>query len=187
MMSGLFRIFGTAAIFVCALTLYGALERSERSVAADPSAVLDTIRHVLADSGLRQRDDVSIEMNGRAVALGFSRPGCDGLMLVAVLPHTAQSWAHMAPRLDLSAYQLGYLFQGALYPSVPRLERLAGRLHSDLRPSRASGPSQVIAIAEAGHCGLAPSAARILGVVSKGGMSRGKPPAPNASMGDVSV
>jgi hypothetical protein len=186
-MSRFFRIFGVAATFVCALTLYGSLEQSGRRVAAESPALLDALNHLLADSGLHQRDDVSIELNGRDVALGFSRPGCDGLMLVAVLPHTAQGWAHMAPRLDLSRYHLGYLYNGARYPSVPRLERLADRLWGDLRPHRISIFPQVIALAEAGHCGLARSAAAVLEAVSRGRLPAAGHPESGPSKGDVSA
>jgi hypothetical protein len=186
-MSSLVRIFGVAAIIVCALTLYASLEQAGGRVMAAPPVPLDGIRHWLADSGLQQRVDVSIELNGRDVARGFSREGCDGLMLVAVLPHTAQGWAHMAPRLDLSAYQLRYFYDGARYPSVPRFERLAGQLWGDLRPHRTRLIPQVIAIAEAGQCGLARSAAGVLGAVSRGRL----PPLGDSEslpgMGDVSA
>ena len=186
-MSSLVRIFGVAAIIVCALTLYASLEQAGRRVMAEPTVLLDGIRHWLADSGLQQRDDVSIELNGRDVALGFSRTGCDGLMLVAVLPHTAQGWAHMAPRLDLSAYQLRYFYDGARYPSVPRFERLAGQLWGDLRPHRTSIFPQVIALAEAGHCGLARSAAAVLEAVSRGRLPPAGRPESGPSKGDVSA
>jgi hypothetical protein len=186
-MSRLFRIFGVAAIIVSALTLYRSLEQSGHRIAADASLPLDAIRHGLADSGLHQRDDVSIELNGRDVALGFSREGCDGLMLVAVLPRTAQGWAHMAPRLDLSGYDLRYLYDGARYPSVPRFERLAGWLWGDLRPHRTRMFPQVIAVAEAGHCGLARSAAAVLEAVSRGQPSPAGHSESIPGMGDVSA
>ena len=186
-MSRLFGIFGIAAIIVCALTLFGSLEQSGRHIASDPSDVLDGIRHSLADSGLHQRSDVSIEMNEREVALGFSRADCDGLMLVAVLPHTAQGWAHMAPRLDLSAYQLGYLYDGVAYPSVPRLERLVDRLRDDLRPHRTSRMPRVVGVAEAGRCGLARNAARVLEAVSRGGLRVTAPRESKTVTGEISV
>lgn len=167
-MSGLFRIAGVAMIIVCALTLYASLEQSGRSVTAEPAALLHAIRHSLSESGLHRREDVLIEINGREVALGFSRPGCDGLLLVTVLPHTAQGWAHMAPRLDLSTYRLAFLHDGVQYPSVPRIERLAVQLRGDLGPHRTRTFPQVIAIAEAGQCGLAPKAAAVLEAISRG-------------------
>jgi len=186
-MSSLVRIVGVAAIIVCALTLYASLEQAGSRVMAEPPVLLDAIRHWLADSGLQQRDDVSIELNGRDVALGFSREGCDGLMLVAVLPHTAQGWSHMAPRLDLSAYQLRYFYDGARYPSVPSFERLAGRLWGDLRPNRSRLLPQVIAVAEAGHCGLARSTAGVLEAVSQGRLPPLGDPESIPGMGDVSA
>lgn len=186
-MSRLLGIVSSVATVVCALTLYGSLEQSGPRVAAEPPALLDAIGDSLADAGLHQRDDVSIEMNGRDVALGFSRPGCDGLMLVSVLPHTAQGWAHMAPRLDLSNFQLGYLYNGARYPLVPKLERLTGQLWGDLRPHRISMFPQVIALAEAGHCGLARSAAAVLEAVSRGRLSAARRPESGPDKGDVSA
>jgi len=184
-MSRFLQALGIAAIIISALTIYGSLERPGRGVIVEPSALLDAIRGPLADSGLHWRDDVSIEMNGRAVALGFSRQGCDGLMLVAILPHTAQSWAHLAPRLDLSTFRLGYLYQGALYPSVPSLARLAGRLRGDLTPRRTGRLPQVVALAEAGHCDLARSAAAVLVPVSRGRLSLAEVAESKADMGEV--
>ena len=186
-MSRLFRNFGVAAIIVCALALYASMEQSARIVAAEPSALLDAIRHPLDDSGLHQRDDVSIELNGQEVALGFSRPDCDGLMLVAVLPQTAQGWAHMAPRLDLSTYRLRYFYDGVAYPSVPGLERLADRLRGDLRPHRTRVFPQVIAIAEAGHCGLARGAAAVLEAVSRGRLPPAGHTGSGPHMGEISA
>ena len=178
-MSRLSQIIGLAAVFICAVSLYRTLEQSARNVAAEPAAWLDAIRQSLVDSGLHRRDDVSIKMNGDEVALGFSRPGCDGMILVAILPHTAQSWARMAPRLDLSSFHLGYFYKGTLHRSVPRLERLAGRLRGELRPQEADKLPQVVAIAETGHCALTPSAAPALKEVSRGQLtSAGRPGLP---------
>jgi hypothetical protein len=186
-MSRFTQILGLAAVFICAVSLYWSLEQSTRNVAAEPSAWLDAIRHSLVDSGFHRHDDVSIKMNGDEVALGFSRPGCDGVILVAILPHTAQSWARMAPRLDLSSFRLGYFYKGTMRRAVPRLEWLAGRLLGDLGPQEAAMRPQVVAIAESGHCALAPSAAPALKAVSQGLlMSVGRPGLP-MSTGDVSA
>jgi len=135
---------------------------------ADPYAALDRIRRSLPAAGLLHRHDVVVELNGREVALGFSRSDCDGLLLVAVLPHTAQGWTHLAPRLDLSAFDRSYLYDGLPYRAVPRLERLANRLAAQLRPGRPTALPQVVAIAEAGNCGLTPSVAPALELVSRG-------------------
>jgi hypothetical protein len=167
-MSRFYRIVGIAVIVACALTFYGSLQQSGRGVATDPFTLLDILRPSLADSGLHQSGDVLIELNGREVALGFSRAGCDGLLLVSILPRTAQGWAHMAPRLDLTSFRIGYLYEGALYPAVPRFERLGRGLLGDLRPHEADPSPQVVAIAESGHCDLASSAAAALKAISRG-------------------
>ncbi len=185
-MSRIYRIVGIAVIVICALTMYGSLQQSGRRVATDPFTLLDILRPSLADSGLHQRVDVLIELNGREVALGFSRAGCDGLLLVSILPRTAQGWAHMAPRLDMSSFRIGYLYEGVLYPAVPRFERLAGGLLGDLRPHEADPSPQVVAIAESGHCDLASSAAPALEAVSLGRSSLAGRTDSSLNTGDVS-
>jgi len=186
-MSRLSQLLGLGAVFVCALSLYRSLEQSGPSVAAESRVFLDAIRHSLVDSGLHRRDDVSITMNGGEIALGFSRPGCDGMILVAILPHTAQSWARMAPRLDLSPFQLGYFYNGTMHPAVPRLERLAGRLRGELRPQQTATRPQVVAVAETGHCALASSAAPALKAASRGLLSPAGRLGLPLSTGDVSA
>lgn len=154
--------FAFVLIALCAVTLVFVLEHTADVPESDPSASLGVVGRGLIDSGLLLRHDVSIEINGRDVALGFSRSGCDGLLLVSVLPRTAQGWNHMAPRLDLSTYRKRYFYNGTTYEFVPRFERLIGRLSVDLWPLRGSLSTPVIATAEAGNCGLLEGAMSVL-------------------------
>lgn len=181
------RLVVVGVLAACALALVCSLEFASRRVSPDPSVSLETLRVSLAAAGLRQRRDVVLEMNDREVALGFSRVGCEGLLLVAILPHTAQGWAHIAPRLDFSRFEMGYVYKGVWYQAVPRIERLAVRLLRDLTPHKVGSPPQVVAIAEAGRCGLALSAAPALDAVSRGVLSLvGEPESP-INMGAFSL
>lgn len=156
------------AIAASLLTLFYGLDRHSRQMAPDPERALEMLDTALSGTGLRRRDDVVIEMNGREVARGFSRADCDGLLLVSVLPRTAQGWAHIAPRLDLEAFEVTYIYDGAAHMRVPRLKRLGDRLLDELRPNSPSALPRVAAIAEAGSCGLALRAATALNTFSRG-------------------
>jgi len=106
------------------------------------------------EKGLRRRGDVLIEIDTREVAGGFSRADCDGLLLIAPLPQTAQGWGHIAPRLDLSGFTVHYAYDGSLHSDVPQLQRLRDRLMVELRPTSDSNWPRLVAIAEAGNCNL---------------------------------
>jgi len=167
-MSRTHEVAAIAALSACALTLCMGLGSRNRATEADPAVALVRLSAALAVAGLERREDVVIEMNEREVAYGFSRRGCDGLLLVTVLPRTAQGWAHVAPRLDLSAFDVAYLYDGMRYARVPRLERLGDRLLSELGPAAAETLPRLTAVAEAGDCGLARSAVAVLEAFSRG-------------------
>jgi hypothetical protein len=142
---------------------------------AQDAPSLDALGAALAGAGLRQRSDVDIEINQRDVARGFSRPGCDGLLLVAVLPRTAQGWRHIAPQLDLSAFRVSYAYDGILYERLPRLARLRDRLLAELAGRELPPQQRVVALAERGECALVPAAAPLLAEPAPGAA------APNAN------
>ena len=137
---------------------------SRPSVAGDEWALRspDAISSKLAGNLLRQRSDVNIEINNREAARGFSLPGCDGLLLVAVLPATAQGWLHIAPRLDLSEFRVRYAYAGALHERIPRLARLRDRLFAELAGREKRTHGRVVALAERGGCNLISTAAPAL-------------------------
>ena len=93
----------------------------------------------------------------------------DGLLLIARLPHTAQSWSHLAPRLDLTNFLVQYFYDGDLYERVPRVQRLEDKLLADLGSSGAADLPHIMAVAEAGNCQLIPSAVEVLGPFARGG------------------
>ena len=166
-MSRIHEVAAIAALSAAALALCMGLGSPNRATEEDPAAALPRLSAALAAAGLERRDDVLIEMNEREVAHGFSRRGCDGLLLVTVLPRTAQGWAHVAPRLDLSAFDVVYLYDGMRHARVPRLERLGDRLLSELGPAADATLPRLTAVAEAGDCGLALSAAAVLEAFSR--------------------
>jgi len=140
------------------------------SAAVDEWALrsLDTLSSELAGERLQQRSDVNIEINNREVARGFSLPGCDGLLLVAILPATAQGWLHISPRLDLSAFRVRYAYAGAVHERIPRFARLRDRLFAELAGREMGTRDRILALAERGGCGLISTAAPALESLSWG-------------------
>ena len=127
----------------------------------------NAVKAGLIEAGLQHRDDVNIEIGEREVAFGFSRRGCDGLLLIASLPNTAQGWSHIAPRMDMTAFNVQYLYDNTLHAQVPRLQRLGDKLLSQLRPGFALTPPRLLAIAEAGNCRLLQSTVYVLEVFAQ--------------------
>jgi len=157
-MTRIFEIAGFAGLAGSVLALCVSLATAGAELNTSAMPQLDAVSATLMKAGLQRRDDVIIEIGGDEVALGFSRGNCDGLLLIAPLPHTAQGWSHIAPRLNMSAFNVQYLYDGALHAQVPRLQRLEDRLLSDLSPGFATTLPRLLAIAEAGDCGLLQSA-----------------------------
>jgi len=142
------------------------------AAAADEPVSLDALGAALAGARLRQRSEVDIEINQREVARGFSLPGCDGLLLVAVLPRTAQGWRHIAPRLDLSAFRVRYAYAGTLHERVPRFARLRDRLLAELAGREQAAQHRVVALAERGECALLSAAVAALAELASGVAAR---------------
>lgn len=130
---------------------------------------LEWLTAAVYERGLRRRVDVSIEIDAREVATGFSRVDCDGLLLIAPLPRTAQGWERVAPRLDLAGFTVHYLYDGRRHPGVPQLRRLSDRLLAELWSVPAADRPRMVAVAEAGHCELLARVEGVLADYSRGG------------------
>ncbi len=137
------------------------------SIDTDPGEWLHTVDHALEDLGIRQRRDIVITLSNIEVAHGYARPGCPGLLLVAPLPETAQGWGHVAPGLDLSRFEISYVFQGRVHDSVPLLSRLRSTLIADLI-GLPDASNRVVALAEAGSCRLAADATSAIRIITLG-------------------
>lgn len=161
-------LLGLTGIVLALWSLCAGLAAAEPDTHGGLSQDLSRITAAMQDEGLHRRVDVLIEIDGREVARGFSREGCNGLLLIAPLPHTAQGWGHVAPRLDLHGYTVHYAYEGALHHEVPGLQRLRTRLAAQLRPMAASNLPRLLAVAEAGHCHLVDSTASALLALSAG-------------------
>lgn len=146
--------FALASLALALALLCAGVSPRTAAVDAPEAPWLDSLGVELGRAGLRQRTDVAIEINEREVARGFSRPGCDGLLLVAALPRTAQGWRHVAPRLDLSAFSVRYAYAGTLHERLPRFARLRDRLLGELTGAALPGARPVVALAERGQCDL---------------------------------
>lgn len=171
--------FALASLALALALLCAGVSPRNAAVHAPEAPWLDSLGVELRRAGLRQRTDVAIEINEREVARGFSRPGCDGLLLVTALPRTAQGWRHVAPRLDLSAFSVRYAYAGTLHERLPRFARLRDRLLGELAGAALPGARPVVALAERGQCELTRAAVAALGTVA--------PPAAVAPAHNVSV
>lgn len=167
-MSRISGLLGLTGIVAAVWSLCAGLAAAEPDMSDGVSQDLSRITAAMHGEGLHRRVDVLIEIDGREVARGFSRAGCNGLVLIAPLPYTAQGWGHIAPRLDLHGYEVHYAYDGALHHHVPGLQRLQTRLVAQLRPMAASNLPRLLAVAEAGHCDLVDSVASALLDLSTG-------------------
>ena len=118
---------------------------------------LDRADVELFHHGLLHRHDVVIRVNHIDVARGYSRSDCDGLLLVAQLPNTAQGWRHVAPKVEFSKFSIRYVYDGEIYESLPTLPKLRNWLVGTL-PGLFAQRGLVIGLAEVGQCGLVDSA-----------------------------
>ena len=118
---------------------------------------LDRADVELFHHGLLHRHDVVIRVNHIDVARGYSRSDCDGLLLVAQLPNTAQGWRHVAPKVEFSKFSTRYVYDGEIYESLPTLPKLRNWLVGTL-PGFFAQRGLVIGLAEVGQCGLVDSA-----------------------------
>ncbi|MEP6389956.1 MAG: hypothetical protein ABJ056_08520 [Halioglobus sp.] len=158
----IYELAGLAGLACSVLVFYASLSTAGHRVNIWTTPQINTVTEGIIEAGLKHRDDVNIEIGGQEVALGFSRQGCDGLLLIASLPNTAQGWSHIAPRMDMTAFNVQYLYDSTLHAQVPRLQRLTDKLLSELRPGFELTPPRLMAIAEAGHCGLLQSTIYVL-------------------------
>jgi hypothetical protein len=168
-MNRLYELLALSAIAAAMAGLCRGLASAEPRLIGGLTQELEWITAAAYEQGLRRRIDVSIEIDASEVATGFSRVDCDGLLLIAPLPQTAQGWDHVAPRLDLSGFAVHYLYDGTMHPGVPRLRRLGDRLLAELRPVPASSRPRMVAVAEAGHCDLLARVGGALADFSLGG------------------
>jgi hypothetical protein len=122
---------------------------------------LDAADVELSRLGLLHRHDVAIRVNDAEIARGYSRSGCDGLLLVAQLPNTAQGWHNVAPRIEFSKYELRYVYDGNVYETVPTLRKLRNWLVGTL-PGRFEQRELVVGLAETGPCRLMTRALSVL-------------------------
>jgi hypothetical protein len=141
------------SLFLAAVLLFWTVPWKNAVPATRSVAWLDEADVQLFRHGLVHRHDVVIRVNDMDVARGYSRSGCDGLLLVAQLPNAAQGWNYVAPKLDLSNFEMRYVYKDEVYEKAPTLERLRGWLVGTL-PGQFEARVLVVGLAETGHCHL---------------------------------
>ena len=168
-MNRLYEVLALGGIAVAVVGLCIGLASAEPRLSGRLDQELEWITAGMYEQGLQRRVDVLIEINASEVAKGFSRAECDGLLLIAPLPQTAQDWVHIAPRLNLSGFTVHYIYGGKIHLGAPVLRRLGDRLSAELRREPASSRPRMVAVAEAGSCGLLASVKGVLADFSRGG------------------
>lgn len=124
---------------------------------------LHRLAHALEDGGLQYRPDVVVQVSGQPAAWGYSMPGCDGLLLLTLLPRTAQSWAHILPAVQQRGYVETYIYRGEIAAQAPNLRRLGDLIINDLgNPEHDPMQLALIGLAEKGGCGLTARATALL-------------------------
>ena len=168
-MNRLYEVLALTGIAAAVVGLHIGLATAEPRLTGSVGQELEWITARMYEQGLQSRVDVMIEINASEVAKGFSRAECDGLLLIAPLPQTAQGWVHVAPRLNLSEYTVHYIYGGKIQAGLPVLRRLGDRLSLQLRREPASNRPRMVAVAEVGSCGLLASVEDVLSDFSRGG------------------
>lgn len=151
-------LLAIVVVFLASVIMLGNVSALPAHASWNPVPILSELEQALQSKGLLLREDISINLSNSPVAAGFSRPDCQGLLLMAPMPSTAQDWGHMAPLLDLSAFRVSYLYQGVLLDKPPVIERFldSGKALFNTEPQ---GLSRLVqAVAEAGDCELAETA-----------------------------
>ena len=98
-MNRLTEALALSCLLVTALAFYTRIADQLPGLEREERDSLSVISHVLHDFGLHHRADVAVKLDARPVAAGFSLLDCDGLLLIASLPETAQGWGHLAPQI----------------------------------------------------------------------------------------
>ena len=149
------------SLLLAAALLFATAPSKSAPPAARSAQWLDAVDLELLGKDLLHRHDVRIRVNDAEVARGYSRAGCDGLLLVAQLPNAAQGWRYIAPSIDWSSSTVRYIYDGEVYPSAPVLQKLQGWLVGTL-PGYFEPRPLMVGLAEFGHCHLIERAAPLL-------------------------
>ena len=156
-------IMGTTLLCM-AFTMHWRAHQSESHHSPlDRADLLHQLAHALEDDGMVYRPDMALTVSGQPAAWGFSAQDCHGVLLLAVLPDTAQSWSHISPELEPSGFRASYLYRGAVYSQVPVWRRLYDRIRSNLHTHPNDTLAKpVIGLAEYGACSLTQRAAQLV-------------------------
>jgi hypothetical protein len=158
------RLLNLTALFslvLAAALLYSTASWKDAAPATRSVQWLDSVDVELFRMELLHRHDVMIRVNNMEVARGYSRAGCDGLLLVAQLPNSAQGWRYIAPTIDLSNSTVRYVYKGNIYRTAPVLQKLRGWLVGTL-PGHFESRAMTVGLVEFGHCHLIERAAPLL-------------------------
>jgi hypothetical protein len=149
------------SLFIAAVLLYSTASWKDTAPQTRSVEWLDSVDVELFREDLLHRHDIQIRVNSAEVARGYSRADCDGVLLVAQLPNSAQGWRYIAPTIDLSNAVVRFIYKGDIYPTVPVLQKLRSWLVGNL-PGLFQRRELTVGLAEFGHCHLIERAAPLL-------------------------
>lgn len=155
-------LLALAIVLVASVTLLSTVSALPVHTTWDSPLMLSKLELALEKERLLLRKDISITLSGSPVAAGFSRPGCQGTLLLAPMPNTAQGWGHMAPLLDLEAFEVSYHYRGTFHDSPPLMDRILDSAKALFKTQPQRQSQAIHAVAEIGHCGLAETAHAVL-------------------------
>ena len=149
------------SLIFAAVLLYATASWKNAAPVTRSAEWFDLLDVELSKEEFLHRHDVVIRINNAEVARGYSRAGCNGLLLVAQLPNSAQGWRYIAPTIDLSNSAVHYIYEGEIYHTAPALQRLRNWLVGTL-PGYFRSRAMTVGLAEFGHCHLLERAAPLL-------------------------
>lgn len=123
----------------------------------DRRDLLREAESALLRSGLKKSEQSRMLVSGEPVAVAYGRPGCEGLLVVAPLPRTAQGLKHVLGSLEGAFSEIGFVFKGEAHENYPLWQRLASNLEIALtRRSGVLSPfgEPLFAYGEVGSCEL---------------------------------
>jgi hypothetical protein len=157
----LLNLTALLSLVLAAVLLYATASWKNAAPATRSVEWFDSVDVELFRKELLHRHDIVLRVNNAEVARGYSRAGCEGLLLVAQLPSSAQGWRYIAPNVDLSKSTVRYIYAGEIYASAPVVQKLRSWLVGTL-PGLFEPRALMVGLAEFGHCHLIDRAAPLL-------------------------
>lgn len=124
----------------------------------DRGKAITVAERLLETGGLKQDKSANISISGQKAAVAFVSPeDCPGVVLLAPLPPTAQSFETVVSGFDRNVSSEGFVYRGKRTDTYPRTRIIADRIsHAFYFPGTDHNvlSTTVFAYRELGQCGL---------------------------------